>query len=144
MKLVSYFQVNKQLRAERKLKKKFPPIENSPATPISPSKKNKSNENSQINNLKTTPNGQIPETAGSKLRYNHGVNTVKSNDIHHVQSCHSFNNQNNTKNHHDIEREKKEIEEEVLSYSPQPLVSYPDNLNLKGNFIIILNILFNS
>lgn len=137
MKLVSYFQVNKQLRAERKLKKRFSIDNPSPATPKTPSKKNKSNENNHTNHLKATPNAHLPEPAGSKIKSNH----ERNNGIHHVQSCQQFGEQFNHKNHHDLEREKKEIEEEVLSFSPQPLVSYPDNLNLKGYFYKNLSVL---
>lgn len=109
MKLFSYYQVNKAMRAERKLNKTF-----------------------YKNDRQTPPLSPIPEAATPFININKkSANGTAS--IPQVKSCHTIsgilkNNQN---------KAEDDDEEETLSHLPQPLVFYPDNLNLKDLYYFI-------
>ncbi len=109
MKLFSYYQVNKALRAERKLKKKF------------------SNNRPSTISVNLTP---IPEIATLDLKNLQDVVSKSPKIVHKVESC-GYLLKTNKKNFTQkcIEQEDQD---EILSYSPEPLVYYPDNLNYKG------------
>ena len=109
MKLFSYYQVNKVLRAERKLKK------------------NLSINYTSTTSVTLTP---IPEIATVDLKMSQDGVSKSSNTIHKVESCGYLLKTKKNSTQKSIEQDDQN---EVLSYSPEPLVYYPDNLNYKGN-----------